>query len=187
MFLSKKTNVRIFLFLLSFFYLADTYASTHSRLNDPKQLKRFKEISLKLVCQCGCKMLLDSCNHLTCMAWSMRSVIDSLILHGHSNSFILNGFEKGFGSMPDDPKLMPVLQEKKYSSYKAYYKNGFGSIIYSEPQNQRLAFWILISVGSIFIYVFIFIYRKKKKITGSDKSGKLTEQEKELWESLYRG
>ncbi len=165
------------------------YASTHSQLKEPHKLERFKEISLKLVCQCGCNMLLESCNHLTCMAWSMRSIIDSLILNGYSNEFIMNGFEKGFGKLTNNARIMPILKSEKYRSYKVNYKNGFGRSVYSEPRNYGLTMWFisLSSLGTL-LFVILFISRNKKKIViYKNKRKNLSTKEEELWNRLYRG
>ena len=165
------------------------YASTHSKLKKPQQLERFKEISLKLVCQCGCKTLLDSCNHLTCMAWSMRSIIDSLIVNDYSNAFIINGFEKGFGKLAKNAKVMPILENEKYRDYKINYKDGFGRPVHSEPRNDNFTMWFIVlsSLGILF-FVILFISRNKKTIVANAGGPKqLSKKEEELWDRLYRG
>ncbi len=176
------------IFITDSVHRSNIYASAHSRLKEKLELKRFKNISLKLVCQCGCKLLLDNCNHFSCMAWSMRSIIDSLIINGYSNAFILNGFQNGFHKLINNKKIMTVLQNDKYEKYKADYKNGFGLAVYSVPQNNTLTIWIIVlSVLFTCSYVILFIHRKKKKIIVSKETKKTSEEEEGLWKSLYRG
>ena len=166
------------------------YASTHSFLKKAEDKKRFKNISLQLVCQCGCKMLLDSCNHLTCMAWSMRSMIDSLILNGYSDEFILNGFENGFKSLVHDHKLFPILEDKRYQSYVSSYEKGFGSSIYSQPKSKSIHFWIFASAFMIIGYVLFFIYKRKKSLSEWDEGSKQRlskKDEEKLLKELHRG
>ena len=194
----KQLTYSYFFFILFLFNLLNLpfpedsgqiYASTHSYLKKKENIKRFKNISLKLVCQCGCKMLLDSCNHLTCMAWSMRSMIDSLILHGYSDEFILNGFENGFQSLVHNKKLFPILEDERYRSYINSYEEGFGSAVHSQPKGGRLTLWILIFAFMIVSYGIFFIYRKRRKLPQWEEKSKqeLTEDEKKLWEEFHRG
>lgn len=73
-------------------------ASVHTSLTDPALVKRFHEISRRLVCQCGCNLVLDDCNHFNCgSATPMRARIDRELLAGKSNQEIINGFVEDMG------------------------------------------------------------------------------------------
>ncbi|MGD2062460.1 MAG: cytochrome c-type biogenesis protein CcmH [Nitrospirota bacterium] len=73
-------------------------ASTHTRLTDPALQDRFHEISQQLICQCGCNLVLDVCNHHNCgSATPMRERIDRELLDGRSNAAIVAGFVDDMG------------------------------------------------------------------------------------------
>ena len=73
-------------------------ASPHTSLTDPVLQDRFHQISQQLVCQCGCNLVLDVCNHHNCgSATPMRARIDRELLAGHSNSDIIAGFVDDMG------------------------------------------------------------------------------------------
>jgi len=73
-------------------------ASIHTSLTDPAQVKRFHSICKRLVCQCGCNLVLDDCNHFQCSsATPMRARVDREILAGKSDQEIINGFVEDMG------------------------------------------------------------------------------------------
>jgi len=73
-------------------------ASTHTKLTDPAQQERFHQVCQKLVCQCGCNLVLDVCNHHNCgSATPMRERVDKEILAGRSNGEIVAGFVDDMG------------------------------------------------------------------------------------------
>ncbi len=73
-------------------------ASVHTSLTDPAQVKRFHSICKHLVCQCGCNLVLDDCNHFNCgSATPMRARVDKEILEGKSDQEIINGFVEDMG------------------------------------------------------------------------------------------
>jgi cytochrome c-type biogenesis protein CcmH/NrfF len=73
-------------------------ASPHTSLTDPVLQGRFHEISQQLVCQCGCNLVLDVCNHHNCgSATPMRERIDRELLAGRSNGEIVAGFVDDMG------------------------------------------------------------------------------------------
>jgi len=73
-------------------------ASIHTSLTDPLQVKRFHAICKRLVCQCGCNLVLDDCNHFNCgSATPMRARVDREILAGKSDQEIINGFVEDMG------------------------------------------------------------------------------------------
>ena len=175
-------HIASILFLLTFSSIFSQ--STHSNLRNKADLKKFKKISQSLVCQCGCKMLLDSCNHSTCMAWSMRSIIDQLILAGYSDQFILDGFEKGFSSdMIKSHEAFKILTKQQYQNYVSSYSNGFGSSILSKPKSKKSLVFIILASTSIFIFVITFIARRKKSISANPKA-RLSDEEKKLYKQL---
>jgi cytochrome c-type biogenesis protein CcmH len=72
--------------------------SAKSHLQDPVQAARFNDISDRLVCQCGCNMILRVCNHFECpSATPMRAQIEKQILAGMTDEAIIAEFvaEKG--------------------------------------------------------------------------------------------
>lgn len=73
-------------------------ASTHTKLTDPAQQERFHQVCQKLVCQCGCNLVLDVCNHHNCgSATPMRERVDKEILAGRGNGEIVAGFVDDMG------------------------------------------------------------------------------------------
>ncbi|HBB41161.1 MAG: hypothetical protein COW73_06280 [Nitrospirae bacterium CG18_big_fil_WC_8_21_14_2_50_70_55] len=73
-------------------------ASVHTSLTDPEQVKRFHAICKHLICQCGCNLVLDDCNHFQCgSATPMRARVDKEILDGKGDQEIINGFVEDMG------------------------------------------------------------------------------------------
>jgi cytochrome c-type biogenesis protein CcmH/NrfF len=67
--------------------------SAKTTLRDPVQAKRFNEISDRLVCQCGCNMVLRVCNHQNCpSAIPLRHSIEAQIGEGKDDDTIVAGF-----------------------------------------------------------------------------------------------
>lgn len=67
--------------------------SAKTTLEDPEQATRFNEISDRLVCQCGCQMILRVCNHQNCpSATPMRHQIEKRILEGKDDDEIVEEF-----------------------------------------------------------------------------------------------
>lgn len=74
--------------------------SAKSSLEDPAQATRFNEISDRLVCQCGCHMILRVCNHFECpSALPMRAKIEEQILAGMTDEAIVAGFVEEHGQV----------------------------------------------------------------------------------------
>jgi cytochrome c-type biogenesis protein CcmH/NrfF len=74
--------------------------SAKSSLTDPKQAAEFNRISDRLVCQCGCGMILRVCNHFECpSAIPMRAKIDEQIVAGMSEDEIVDGFVAEYGKV----------------------------------------------------------------------------------------
>ena len=72
--------------------------SAKSTLEDPAQALRFNDISDRLVCQCGCKMILRTCNHFNCpSAVPMRKEIERQIRAGASDDEIVASFVTEYG------------------------------------------------------------------------------------------
>ena len=73
-------------------------AAVHTSLTDPAQVKRFHSVCKRLVCQCGCNLVLDDCNHFQCgSATPMRARVDKEILEGKGDQEIINGFVEDMG------------------------------------------------------------------------------------------
>lgn len=79
----------------------DLYAqSAKSNLEDPAQALRFNDISDKLVCQCGCNMILRVCNHFECpSALPMRAKLEEQILAGMTDEAIVADFVGEYGKV----------------------------------------------------------------------------------------
>lgn len=72
--------------------------SAKTQLKDPALATRFNEISDRLVCQCGCNMILQVCNHVNCpSAVPMRHSIETQLLAGAPNDSIVAGFVGEYG------------------------------------------------------------------------------------------
>jgi cytochrome c-type biogenesis protein CcmH/NrfF len=72
--------------------------SAKTTLADPVQAKRFNEVSDRLICQCGCQMVLRVCNHQNCpSAIPMRHSIEKQILEGKDDDSIVAGFVEEHG------------------------------------------------------------------------------------------
>lgn len=71
--------------LTSFLALAPASfaASSQTSLQDPAQIAVFNQVSGRLICQCGCQMMLSVCHHENCpSAVPLRKFIDKRILEG---------------------------------------------------------------------------------------------------------
>jgi cytochrome c-type biogenesis protein CcmH/NrfF len=72
--------------------------SAKTTLRDPVQAQRFNDISDRLVCQCGCNMILRVCNHQNCpSAIPMRQSIEKQIVEGKDDDTIVAGFVEEHG------------------------------------------------------------------------------------------
>jgi cytochrome c-type biogenesis protein CcmH/NrfF len=72
--------------------------SAKTQLKDPALATRFNEVSDRLVCQCGCNMILQVCNHVNCpSAVPMRHSIETQLLAGAPNDSIVAGFVGEYG------------------------------------------------------------------------------------------
>ncbi|MDH3215408.1 MAG: cytochrome c-type biogenesis protein CcmH [Candidatus Krumholzibacteria bacterium] len=74
--------------------------SAKSSLTDPEQAAMFNRVSDKLVCQCGCNMILRVCNHFECpSALPMRAEIEEKILAGAAEDAIVTDFVEEHGKV----------------------------------------------------------------------------------------
>jgi len=72
--------------------------SAKTTLEDPVLGKRFNEISDRLVCQCGCNMVLRVCNHQNCpSAVPMRHEIEKQLTAGADDDAIVETFVDEYG------------------------------------------------------------------------------------------
>jgi len=92
--LSARASSLLLLFAILFVSAVDASAqSAKTTLRDPAQAKRFNAISDRLVCQCGCNMVLRVCNHQNCpSAIPMRHEIEKQIGEGQDNDAIVASF-----------------------------------------------------------------------------------------------
>jgi cytochrome c-type biogenesis protein CcmH/NrfF len=72
--------------------------SAKSSLTDPAHAETFNRVSDKLVCQCGCNMILRVCNHFECpSALPMRAEIERQIRAGVAEEKIIDSFVEEYG------------------------------------------------------------------------------------------
>ena len=72
--------------------------SAKTELEDPALAARFNDISDRLVCQCGCQMILRVCNHVNCpSAVPLRHEIEKQLLEGKDDETIVAGFVTEYG------------------------------------------------------------------------------------------
>jgi cytochrome c-type biogenesis protein CcmH/NrfF len=72
--------------------------SAKTQLADPVLATRFNTISDRLVCQCGCQMILRVCNHVNCpSAVPMRQEIEKQLLEGKDDEAIVASFVAAHG------------------------------------------------------------------------------------------
>ena len=72
--------------------------SAKTTLTDPVLADRFNEISDRLICQCGCNMILRVCNHVNCPSGiPMRQEIERKLLAGAPDDSIVAGFVSEHG------------------------------------------------------------------------------------------
>jgi len=121
------------------------------------QAERFNRISDRLVCQCGCDMILRVCNHFNCpSAVPMRKKIEEEILAGKSDDEIVQGFVAEMGAA--------VLSSPP-------------------PRGINLAAWVMpgfaVLVGLFLVFYFAADWVAKKKVEPRD-GGAETETGAEL-------
>ncbi|MDH5719425.1 MAG: cytochrome c-type biogenesis protein CcmH [Spirochaetia bacterium] len=185
-----KKKIKPFLLLGGLSLIAVTYAiysqSAHSNLSDPVMLKKFKYISERLMCPCGCALPLNTCNMSDCIAWDMRKSVEILLKSGQSEEFIINGFINGFGPLIDtDPAFRHMS-----SGVKNLFRRGMGEEGFTEPYNRNPEIWIAVSAVLFSAIAGWFIRSHFRKInlakTGKEKEQeKTTEKEEELYKKLY--
>lgn len=98
--------------------------SAKTQLADPVLATRFNEISDRLMCQCGCQMILRVCNHQNCpSAVPMRHEIETQLQAGAPDDSIVAGFVKEYGQK--------VLSSPPVTGFNlaAYVMPGFALVI----------------------------------------------------------
>jgi hypothetical protein len=182
-------KVLLKLFLPLIFILAPVFSqSAHSNLKDPELTKRFKMISEEVMCVCGCNEPLEYCNHMKCIAWGIRGVIDELLLAQKSDEFIISGFINGYGEMVDSSPVFEIIRTD-YSEYLEKFRTGFGEQYRSYPAKRNPQIMIIVILFIAAGSVGIFIKKRLKKINSSNdkkppSSGNKSETDK-LYKSLY--
>jgi len=86
------------LVLLGIAALDASAQSAKTLLKDPELATRFNDISDRLVCQCGCQMIVRVCNHQNCpSAIPIRRQIEKRLMDGHTDDDIVNEFVEEHG------------------------------------------------------------------------------------------
>lgn len=166
--------------------------SIHSNLKDPEHLKRHKHISESLMCTCGCRMILDHCNHSVCIAWTMRDVIDKLIIAGKTDQEIIDGFIYGFGeSYHTDPAFEKARQNGDQNINKSFVE-GFGEYHLSYPKDRHPELMIILffvaGAGTALLFLRSRMRRLKKEPASEENSPENSEkkaEKEELYKHLY--
>jgi cytochrome c-type biogenesis protein CcmH/NrfF len=163
--------------------------SAHSNLKNTELLKKFRFISEEIMCVCGCNEPLEYCNHVHCIAWGIRDVIDKLLASGRQEDFIINGFIKGYGDMVDTDEAFEIIRTK-YPDYLEKLRKGFGERYRSYPAKHNPEI-IIIVVFLIFGGIaMIFLKKKFIKLKSTDNNQtvkKKSDPEKEqLYKDLYK-
>lgn len=74
--------------------------SAKTEIKDPVLATRFNTISDRLVCQCGCQMILRVCNHVNCpSAVPMRHEIEKQLQEGKDDETIVASFVAQYGQV----------------------------------------------------------------------------------------
>lgn len=125
-----------------------------------------EEVSNELVCQCGCGLVLNNCNHSDCgVAIPMRDTIKQKIRQGESLEQIV-----------------------------AYYVSQYGEVVLSTPTKQgfNLTVWILpfigLAVGAGIIILMLFLWTRKRRYVLANKVLKKVETQKagsEKYEKIF--
>lgn len=115
--------------------------SAKTQIEDPVLAARFNAISDRLVCQCGCNMILRVCNHFECpSAVPIRASIDEQLLAGKDDDVIVQSFVEEYG--------MVVLSTPP-------------------PSGVNLAAWVMpgfaILVGLFLVFYFVSDWLAKRK------------------------
>ncbi|MBI1884233.1 MAG: cytochrome c-type biogenesis protein CcmH [Chlamydiae bacterium] len=137
---------------------------SYGDLENPEQVKTFQSVSEKLVCQCGCFMMLSVCNHPHCpSAIPLRQQIEERIQAGANSETILHELIETYGS----------------------------KILSSPPTHGfNLTAWVMPGMGLIIGLIIVFFSLKSLKKKKSDQKSipidsdinKRIEKELEEWE-----
>lgn len=143
----SKTTYIVISIILAFFFSNSWAQSAQSSLEDPQLAEAFKRISDRLVCQCGCNLILRVCNHENCpSATPMRKKIEEELLEGASEEQIVQDFVREYGV-----------------------------VILSEPPRKgiNLAAWVMpgfaVLVGLFLIIYLILSWVAKRRLKTADR------------------
>ncbi len=121
----------------------------------PASALTLEEVANELVCQCGCELVLNSCNHSDCgVAIPMRETIKQKIDRGETLEQIIS-----------------------------YYVSQYGEVVLSSPTKKgfNLTVWILpfvaLAAGAGIITAVIIIWTKRRRSVVSDNTSKQTKIE----------
>jgi cytochrome c-type biogenesis protein CcmH len=85
--------------LLTFALLATSISLISARVLFAQQDPRAKELSMRMMCVCGCNQVLGVCNHVGCSySHDMLKEIDSRVSRSESDDLILQDFVQEYGS-----------------------------------------------------------------------------------------
>ena len=163
--------------------------SVHSNLKSDELLKRFNHISEEVLCVCGCNQPLGYCNHMNCIAWGIRGVIDNLLLAGKSDEYIIAGFINGYGDMVDNDAAFQIIREQ-YQNYLEKFRKGFGEQYRSYPSKHNPEIIIVILFLLFAGIAGLFLKGKLRGLKKSSQPAKVKTssdpQKDQLYKDLYK-
>jgi len=163
--------------------------SAHSNLKSVELQKKFKFISEEIMCVCGCNEPLEYCNHIHCIAWGIRGVIDNLLASGKTEEFIVAGFINGYGNAVDTDESFEIIRAK-YPDYLEKFRTGFGERYRSYPAKHNPEIIIIVVILLFGGIATIFLRGKFKKLKVADKGQagekKIDPEKEKLFKDLYK-
>ena len=101
--------------------------------------ERFNAVSDRLVCQCGCKMILGVCNHQNCPSGiPMRQEIENQLRTGASDDAIVDGFVARIGKVVlSEPPAKGVYLLAWFLPFAALVAGGIGIFLWLRAQNKK--------------------------------------------------
>ncbi len=123
-----------------------------------------EEISNELVCQCGCGLVLNNCNHSDCgVAIPMRRIITERIERGETKEQIIASFVQQYGEVV---RSTPT-------------KEGFNLTVWVLP-------FIGIAAGLGVVAVLIILWTRRRRLASSpDNSDSTAEKPPEKYEQIF--
>ncbi len=123
--------------IFSIFCIAEA-GSAKTSLTGPLA-ERFNAVSDRLICQCGCKMILGVCNHQNCPSGiPMRQEIEKQLSAGASDDTIVNAFVASMGKVVlSEPPAKGVYLLAWILPFLSLIMGGIGIFLWLRAQNKK--------------------------------------------------